>query len=299
MSPPVLPVRFTRLRILQRRRLHLERVGVPQERYIFSWDVGAFKSLDNIFLDAPRHRTYKAVRRRRRVGGIDFQYFCDERRVVRDPVAHHDPPTRLRHPDHLLRHVERSGREHGTEHGHNEVEYVIAKLFEIRRIALLKPAIGKCEFCGPPVACCYKIGGDIDAQDICRKSCSRQRCRSIAAPEIEHFETLRDVQRPDQFLTAFPHGLGDAREIPPFPTAPCSRSSTVPKRTRDCVRWTLPASDPGGCDGKHSKACTRKQADHSTDPEKAIASTGPSNAMNRVQVSLLIQVASCGRAAGP
>ncbi len=89
----------------------------------------------------PRHRANEAFRRRRRVRGADFQDLRDQCRIIRNPVPHNDPASGPGHAHHLLGHVKRLWREHGSKDAHDEIKSMIFQLVQIGRIAFLKLAI--------------------------------------------------------------------------------------------------------------------------------------------------------------
>src|SRR5579862_7494440 len=88
---------------------------------------------------------------------------------------------------------------------------------EVGGIAFLKCAIWQALLFGAPVPSLDQIARNIDTQNV-RTEFRRGYCRrAIAAAEIEHLESLRDVDATDERFTAFTHGVRDAREVAFFP----------------------------------------------------------------------------------
>src|SRR4030095_6668388 len=71
---------------------------------------------------------------------------------------------------------------------------------------------------------------DIDAQHLSAKF-RLGHCRgAIATPEIQHVKPLRDSKPLHKRLAAFPHGVGNAREIAFFPECFVRISRSIHKR---------------------------------------------------------------------
>src|SRR4030095_11115548 len=62
-----------------------------------------------------------------------------------------------------------------------------------------------------------QVPRDIDPQHVCAEFCLRQSGRAIAPPAMQHLETFRYTESLNQRLSAFAHGIGNAREIAFFP----------------------------------------------------------------------------------
>src|SRR6185369_10672999 len=93
----------------------VERVAVSLEPNLVPRDPRAAEALDHVVLAPPSHGTDEARRRRRRIRRTDAQNFGDQRRITRNPIAHHDATTRTGDAHHLLCDVEWLGRKHGAE----------------------------------------------------------------------------------------------------------------------------------------------------------------------------------------
>ena len=103
---------------------------------------------------------------RRRIGRADSEDLGDQRRVVRNPVAHHDTAARPRHPHHLTRHIERMRREHRPEHREHEVEATICHAAQIRYVALLEPALAQAGLRRPLRAGNHPVPCDVDTEHV-------------------------------------------------------------------------------------------------------------------------------------
>src|SRR6266576_4714587 len=68
-----------------------------------------------------------------------------------------------------------------------------------------------------PVPGLDQVSRDIDAEYVRAEFRLGQRRGAIAAAEIQHLESFRDTESLHQRLTAFAHGIGNAREIAFFP----------------------------------------------------------------------------------
>ena len=102
---------------------------------------GVCEPLDHVLLDAPGHRADEPFRRRRGVRRADLQNLRHQRRIIGDPVSHHDPTAGPCHANHLLRDIERSRREHRPEDADDEVEAVVLELVQVRCVAFLEPEL--------------------------------------------------------------------------------------------------------------------------------------------------------------
>jgi hypothetical protein len=69
----------------------------------------------------------------------------------------------------------------------------------------------------PPIPSLDEVPRNIDAKHVCAKFRLGQCRGAIAAAEIEHLESFRDSESLHQRLSAFAHGIGNAREIAFFP----------------------------------------------------------------------------------
>ena len=177
----------------------------------------AREPLDHVVLDTPLHRADEAVRRRRRVRGADLEDLCDQRWVVGDPVPHHDPASRLGHPDHLLSDPERIGSEHRAEDADRHVEARVIEQAEVRGIALLEAQVGQPELLRPRIPGRDQVAGDVDPQYV-RAQLSRGHSGGpIAATQVEQLESLGDPKAPNERLAALSHRRGDLCEVALLP----------------------------------------------------------------------------------
>src|ERR1700675_1352745 len=144
----------------------VEAKRVFDERDILFWNPRACKSLYHVALDPPRHRTNKTFRRWWRVRGADFQDLCDQCRIIGNPVPHNDPPSGPGHAYHLLGHIKRFWREHGSKDAHDKIKRMIFQLVQIGRIAFLKLAVREALLLCTFVPSLNQVARDIDAQYV-------------------------------------------------------------------------------------------------------------------------------------
>src|SRR5262249_645155 len=134
-----------------------------------------------------------------------------------NPISHFHRSAWTRHANHLLRDVQRFGREHRSEDADYDVEVVIGELVEIGRVALFEATVGQTlTFC-PAIPGRDEVTRDIDTQHVRSESRRRQGCRSITAAEVEDLLSFGDPQIVDQRLAARSHAFGDTREVALFP----------------------------------------------------------------------------------
>src|SRR5436190_5626820 len=195
----------------------VEGVGVPNARYVLVRHAGGAEALEHVALHAPGHGAHEALGRGRRVGGADLEDLCHQRRVVRDPVAHHDATTGARHAHHLLGHVEGLGREHGAEDAHHEVERVGGELAQVASVALLEPEVRETMLLRAAVSGLDEVAGDVDAQHVRPAARRGQRRGAVSTAEIEHLEPRVDAEALDHRLAALTHALRDAGEVTLLP----------------------------------------------------------------------------------
>jgi hypothetical protein len=115
-------------------------VSLTNDIFSFETPAPANRSI-TLFSIPPRHRANEAFRRCRRVRGADLQDLCYQCRIIWNPVPHNDPTSGPGHAHHLLGHIERLWREHGSKDAHDEVKSIIFQLVQIGRIAFLKLAV--------------------------------------------------------------------------------------------------------------------------------------------------------------
>jgi hypothetical protein len=126
------------------------------------------------------------------------------------------PPGRVTR-NHRLGHIEWPGREHRPEDADDEIEAPVLESAQIRRVALLEPAVVEAELLRSRISGGDEVAGDIDAQDIGPELGRRNRCGAVTATEIQHPHPLADVQIADERLSTLPHGRRDASEVALLP----------------------------------------------------------------------------------
>ena len=124
------------------------------------------KALDDVTLHTPRHGTDEAFRRRRRKRRADLQQLRYERRIVRNPVAHHDAAAGFRNAHHLLRDIEGLGRKHRAKHGDGHIKRIVGDAFQIARVSFLKLQPAETRFRGPFVPGFDEVPGDVDSRNF-------------------------------------------------------------------------------------------------------------------------------------
>src|SRR5262245_48587581 len=117
-------------------------------------------------LHTPGHGTDEAFGRRRRIGRAYLEYLRHKRRIIRNPVAHHNPTAGIRDADHLPGDIEGLWGKHGSEHGDGQIEGIVGDALEIACITLLERQSSEPLCRGPAVPRLNEIPGDIDADDI-------------------------------------------------------------------------------------------------------------------------------------
>ena len=74
-------------------------------------------------------------------------------------------------------------------------------------------AVGQALRCGACVPGSHQVPGDIDTQHVRSKPRRRQGRRAVAAAQVQQLVPVDASEAPDECVTAFPHALGDAREV--------------------------------------------------------------------------------------
>jgi hypothetical protein len=105
------------------------------------------------------------------------------------------------------------GRKHRAEDTHHEIERVVPKLGQCRRVALPERQVREALRLSAPVSRLDKIARDIDPDHASAESRSGERRRPITASEVEHRQGRPYSERLDESRAAASHGRRDAREI--------------------------------------------------------------------------------------
>src|SRR3954465_12221847 len=83
---------------------------IALESYLFSINPGLHESINHMLLNTPRHRADEASGWIRRAGGTKLQGLCHKRRVLRNPIPHHNVAAWTRNTHHLTCHFNWLGR---------------------------------------------------------------------------------------------------------------------------------------------------------------------------------------------
>ena len=132
--------------------------------YLLFGHSGLPKTLDNVSIHAPSHRTDEALRRGRRERRTYLQQLRYERSwIIGDPVAHHNATTWFCDPDHLPGYVEGFGRKHRAKYGEGQIEGMIADPLQVTRISLLKLQLVEARLGSPFVSGVNEVPGNVDS----------------------------------------------------------------------------------------------------------------------------------------
>src|SRR6478672_2111552 len=195
----------------------LEHVGVALAGDLLLGHARADEALDDVGLDAPRHRADEPLGRWRRVGRADPENLRNQGGVARDPVAHHDPATEPSDTNDLLGYVLGPGREHRAEDADDEVEAVVVELVQVGGVALLEPEVRQTEGLRALVARRHEVARDVDAEDVRPELSLGDGGRPVTAADVEHVEPGLDVQLRHELLTAVAHVCRESGEVALLP----------------------------------------------------------------------------------
>src|SRR5204863_1501444 len=149
--------------------------------------------------------------------GTDFQNLRHQRRIVRDPIPHHNPAAWPGHAHQLPGDVERPGREHRAEDTDDEVEGIVRELAQVGRITLLEPAVRQIRRLRASAAGLDKVSRDIDAEYVGAQSGRGQRGRAVAASQVQHLRSCCDADAGHDSLSALAHSRRDPGEVALLP----------------------------------------------------------------------------------